>query len=108
MQLALLDSFARVEMSRTPLSKVVNNLISDPRRDAHNILITPKLLPSDAAQLRLLLQKGVSILVVALLWDEENTQTLGVATALGCQVAGVRPGQDLASALYHDIGAGSR
>ncbi|HVE92551.1 MAG TPA: DUF58 domain-containing protein [Actinomycetota bacterium] len=107
-QLSLLDSFARVEMARVPLSKVISRLITDPRRDAHNILITPKLLAADAAQLRLLLNKGVSILVVALIWDEANTETLSVATALGCQVAGVHPGQDLATALYHDIGAGSR
>lgn len=107
-QLALLDSFARIEMSRDPLSKVIMRLIADPRRDAHNILITPKMETTEAAQLRILLDKGVSILVVALLWDEENVNTLGIAAALGCQVAGVHPGQDLATALYHDIGAGNR
>ncbi|HVL81774.1 MAG TPA: DUF58 domain-containing protein [Actinomycetota bacterium] len=107
-QLAMLDAFARVDMAREPLTKVVTRLISDPRRDAHNILITPRLGAHEAAQLRLLLNKGVSILVVALIWNEEHAETLSVASALGCQVAGVHPGQDLASALYHDIGAGSR
>jgi uncharacterized protein (DUF58 family) len=107
-QLPLLDSFARVELSREPLSKVIMRLISDPRRDAHNILVTPKLANQEAAQLRILLNKGVSILVVALLWDEENAETLGIAASLGCQVAGVHPGQDLSTALYHDIGAGNR
>jgi hypothetical protein len=43
-----------------------------------------------------------------LLWDDENADTMGRAAALGCQVAAVHPGQDLASALYHDIGAGNR
>jgi hypothetical protein len=56
----------------------------------------------------LLLQKGISLLVVALLWDEQADDTINAAAALGCQVAAVRPGQDLATALYHDIGAGSR
>ena len=37
-----------------------------------------------------------------------SVTTLNAAAALGCQVAAVRPGQDLSSALYHDIGAGSR
>jgi len=107
-QLSALDAFARVDFSREPLSKVIMRMISDPRRDAHNILITPRLTHLEAAQLRILLNKGVSILVVALLWEEEDAQTLGIAASLGCQVAAVHQGQDLASALFHDIGAGNR
>lgn len=106
--LRYLDALARVEMSRDPLTKVIMRLIADPRRDAHNILITPKLGQTEASQLKILLDKGVSVMVVALLWDEENAETPGVAAALGCQVAGVHPGQDLTTALYADIGAGQR
>jgi hypothetical protein len=83
-------------------------LIASPRRDAHNILITPKLGDTEAAQLRLLLNTGVSVLVVALLWDEENADTAGRAAALGCQVVAVHPGQDLSAALFQSIGAGNR
>lgn len=107
-QMPLLDAFARVDMSREPLSKVILRMIADPRRDAHNILVTPRLGHLEAAQLRILLNKGVSILVVALLWEEENAETLGVAASLGCQVAAIHPGQDLSTALYSDIGAGNR
>lgn len=103
-----LDAYARVELSREPLTKLIMRLISDPKRDAHNILITPKLSATEAAQLRILLNKGVSILVVALLWEEEYSETLGVAASLGCQVAAIHPGQDIAAALYQDIGAGNR
>jgi hypothetical protein len=95
-------------MSREPLTTVITRLIADPRRDAHNVLITPRLGAHEAAQLRLLLQKGISLLVVALLWRDDSDETLNAAAALGCQVAAVRPGQDLRSSLYHDIGAGSR
>jgi uncharacterized protein (DUF58 family) len=107
-QLVLLDALARLEMSRESLSHMVLRLINTPRRDAHNILITPRLGPEVAAQLRLLLQTGVSILVVALLWSDDNAETVGTAAALGCQVVGVHPGQDLAEALYHQIGGGTR
>jgi uncharacterized protein (DUF58 family) len=107
-QIQLLDATARVELDREPLSKVIMRLVTSPRRDAHNILITPRLGATEAAQLKLLLNKGVSVLVVALLWNEEHAETMGVAAALGCQVAGVHPGQDLASALYADMGAGNR
>ena len=85
---------------REPLAKVIMRLIANPQRNSHNILITPRLTPLEAAQLRLLLNTGVSIFAVALLWDEEDATTLGTAAALGCQVAGVRPGDDLSAVLY--------
>ena len=107
-QTALLDTFARVEMDREPLSSVINRMLAGGQRDAHNILVTPHLSPTTAAQLKLLLQTGVSVLVIALLWDEGESQVMGAASALGCQVAGVRPGDDLASALFHDAASGGR
>ncbi len=107
-QLLLLDALARLDMERQPLSAAIMRLVASPRRDAHNILVTPRLGPDEAARLKLLLDTGVSVLVVALLWDEQGADTAGVAASLGCQVASVRPGQDLASALYGEIGAGNR
>ncbi len=107
-QLQMLDALARVDLDREPLSKSIMRLVTSSQRDAHNILITPRLGPSEAAQLRLLLNTGVSILVVALLWDDENADTMGRAAALGCQVVGVHPDQDLATALFNNIGAGNR
>lgn len=107
-QLQLLDAFSRVDLTRDPFGSVIQRMVAQPRRDAHVVMVTPKLTEEDAAQLKLLLEKGASILVVALLWGEEENQTLNVAAALGCQVAGVHPGDDLRTALHHDIGAGSR
>jgi uncharacterized protein (DUF58 family) len=107
-QLSLLDSMARLEMSREPLTSVIMRMLTSNKRDAHNVLITPRLGQLEAGQLKLLLNKGVSVLVVALLWDDEHADTPGVAAALGCQVVAVHPGQDLSSALFHDIGAGNR
>jgi uncharacterized protein (DUF58 family) len=107
-QLLLLDALARVDLDRASLSQVIMRMLGNGQRDAHNILITPHLGVKEASQLKLLLNTGVSILVVALLWDEENTETMAVAASLGCAVVGVHPGQDLATALYGDIGAGNR
>ena len=107
-QLTMLDALARLDLSREPLGAMIRRLISNPRRDAHNVLITPRLGAHEAAQLRILLNTGVSILVVALLWDEENAETMGVAASLGCQVVGVHPNQDLGTALYHQVGGGTR
>ena len=99
-QLPVLDAYARVELDREPLPKVIMRLLASSQRDAHNILITPRLTPLEAAQLRLLLNTGVSIMVVALLWDDANAGTVATAASLGCQVVGVHPGQDIGAALY--------
>ena len=107
-QLMLLDSLARLEMAREPLTNLLMRLVASPRRDGHMIMITPNLRQKEAAQLKLLLDKGVSVLVVSLLWDESNAQTMGTAAALGCQVVGVHPGQDLSTALYNEVGSGVR
>lgn len=107
-QLMLLDGLARLEMSRMPVTQMIMRMVSNSRRSAHNILVTPRLGELEAAQLKLLLNTGASVLVVALLWDDENAHTPGTAAALGCQVVAVHPGQDLTTALYQDIGAGNR
>ena len=107
-QLLLLDNLARLELSRAPLGEMLLRMVSGSRRDAHNVLITPRLGREEAARLKLLLNTGVSILVVALLWDEDASDTMGVAAGLGCQVVGVHPGQDLSTALYNEVAGSGR
>ena len=108
MQMMLLDALTRVEPSRERLSKLIMRLIATPRRDAHNVLITPKLTQHEAAQLRILLNTGVSILVVALAFEENENDTAATAASLGCQVVEVHPNDDLATALHGAVGAGTR
>jgi uncharacterized protein (DUF58 family) len=103
-QTRMLDAFARVELSREPLTNAIMRMVTSSQRDSHNILITPHLSTVEAAQLRMLLNTGVSVLVVALLWDESEANTMGVAASLGCNVIGIKPGDDLASALFAATG----
>ena len=103
----LLDACARVELGKRPLEEAIMRMVSDTRRDAHNVLVTPHLTPDSAAKLKFLLNKGVSVLVVALVWEEAAEETLNTATSLGCQVVELRPGQSIAGALYTEVGAGS-
>src|SRR5439155_19224579 len=76
-QLMLLDALTRLDQDREPLSRVLMRLVASPQRDAHNILITPQLGATEATQLRMLLNTGVSVLVVALRWDEDDANTMG-------------------------------
>jgi uncharacterized protein (DUF58 family) len=106
--LELLDAMARVDFGKQPLSDTILRVTADPSRDAHTLLITPRLLPPAAAQLRLLINKGVSVTVVALLWEEEAEETAATASALGCGVVELRPDQSIAAALSVEVGAGRR
>jgi hypothetical protein len=51
-------------------------------------------------------QRGASVLVAALIWEEESAETLGIAASLGCQVIEIRPGVPLAVAFRREVGAG--
>ncbi|HEX9712670.1 MAG TPA: DUF58 domain-containing protein [Actinomycetota bacterium] len=102
----LLDATARVEMQRKPLDEVLKRMVFNNQRDAHTVLISPRLRAEETARLKMLLNKGVSVLVVALIWDQDSEETINTATALGCQVVELRPGQSIAGALYTEVGAG--
>lgn len=107
-QIPVLDALARLEFGKAPITQTITTLAADPRRDAHTILITPRLGAKEAAQLKLLVNKGVAVQVVALIWEEEAEETLRTAAALGCGITELRPGQSIASALSVEVGAGRR
>ena len=105
--LQLLDSMARAELEDTTLVEPIMRLVTNPNRDSHVVIVTPRLDREAAARLQLLTKRGASVLVVALLWDEGSSDTLGTAAALGCQVVEVRPDMPLREAFRHEVGAGS-
>ena len=105
-QLQLLDALARVERVKAPLNESIMRLVGDNLRNTHLVVITPRLDSASAARLDILLQRGISVLVVALLWGEESAETLGRASSLGAQVVEVRPNIPLAVAFRHLVGAG--
>ena len=105
-QIALLDALARVERVKAPLGDALSRVVGEGVHNGHLVVITPRLDAVAAARLDLLLQRGTSVLVAALLWGEEATETLGRAATLGAQVIEVRPNVPLAVAFRHMVGAG--
>ena len=102
----MLDSLARVELENVSLADSVMGLVNSPSRDNHIIIVTPRLDPEVASRLSLLVQRGASVLVAAVVWDETFTDTLGIAASLGCQVIEIRPGAPLAVSFRREVGAG--
>jgi uncharacterized protein (DUF58 family) len=85
----LLDVLAGVKRESVSFTTALDRLFSDPRRSSHNIVITPHLSQEGAARLRLLLERGGSLLLVLALWDDTDPLTLHRAGGLGCNVVEV-------------------
>ena len=105
-QMMFLDTLARFELQNETMAEPITRLLSNPSRDNHMVVITPHLSSEVAGRLRLLVERGASVLVAALIFDERGYDTLGTAAALGCQVIEIRPGVPLAVAFRREVGAG--
>jgi uncharacterized protein (DUF58 family) len=106
--LSLMDSLARASVQKGTADALLDRVLPSLTADVELVLITPLLTPAAATRLRLLLNRGISVVVVALMWDEEAVDTLASAAALGVQVIEVGPNTSLTMAFRHEVGAGSR
>jgi uncharacterized protein (DUF58 family) len=103
-RIPLLDQLAEIQPEKAELSGALDRLFVDPQRNAHNILITPHITQSAAARLRLLLERGGSLIVVLLLWDDTDPMTVHRAAGLHCNVVEAIPGAPLAAVFQRVIG----
>jgi uncharacterized protein (DUF58 family) len=106
-RMSLLDALARVERVDAPLTDAIARLLSTGTAGSHLVFVTPRLTADAVTRLDLLLRRGSSVVVVALLYGESVPDTLARAAALGCQVVEVRPRVPLSVAFRREVGAGS-
>jgi uncharacterized protein (DUF58 family) len=85
-EIGLLDELAKVNRDKVPLTKALERLLMDRNRNAHNVIITPHLERDSAARMRLLIERGVSLLLVQIVWDGTDPLSVHRAGALGCGV----------------------
>jgi len=95
----LLDHLAAVQMTNTPLKNAGPRLLSESRRGAHFVVISPHLDRTVTDQLRLVLQRGASVALVKLVWDEADPLSWAHAAELGCQVIPVSTDGSLSAAF---------
>lgn len=103
-RIPLLDELSAIQPEKVELTPALDRLFVDPQRNAHNILITPHITQTSAARLRLLLERGGSLIVVLLLWDDTDPMTLHRAAGLHCNVVEAVPGAPLAQVFQRVIG----
>jgi uncharacterized protein (DUF58 family) len=101
----LLDALARAEPVKGALADTMSRLLLNIPRDAHVVLVTPLLDAEAAARLRLLVDRGMSVLVVALMWLDEAVDTLASAAGLGVHVVEVGPNTNLTMAFRREVAA---
>ena len=107
-RIGYLDQLAAVQRQRIPLVKGVERLLRTARAGVHHVVVTPHLDPPAAAGLSVLVERGASLLVVAIAWEESDPLTLQRASEIGAQVVEMRPGAALAAVTAHALGAGTR
>lgn len=107
-RLDLLDDLARAGMSREPLSASLRPLLAEARARAHVLVVTPHLDAESAGQLRLIVERGVSVVVAHVKWDETDPRSPLRAAAVGCHVVQVPSGAPLDAVFGHSVGGRAR
>ena len=107
-KLPFLDELARVQADDTPFDAASVHILGEARRGSHLVVLTPHLDKDAAGLLRLALERGASVTIGALVWDETDPLFFGRAAALGCEVVQIPAGASLEAVFTHQIGAGIR
>jgi len=102
-RVALLDALARVEQERSTLRESVERIVGDGRRDRHIVIVTASVDADVARRIRLLLDRGVSVLLVMLVWERTDPITLHRAARVGAPVVEVHQGAPLGQVLRHVV-----
>jgi uncharacterized protein (DUF58 family) len=91
----MLDALAGVSVEKAPLRDALARMVHEPRANAHNVVITPHIDRETATRLRLLLERGTSLLLVMVLWEASDFASLHRAGSLGCNVVELSTGMAL-------------
>jgi uncharacterized protein (DUF58 family) len=104
----LLDHLAELQLSNDRLVTGLERILRNPRRDTHMVVITPYLDSQTTARLKLLLDRGISIIIVLVQWEDSDPLTQHRAGQLGCSVVEVSASTPLGGAFRHMVGQGVR
>jgi uncharacterized protein (DUF58 family) len=104
----MLDALAAASVEKAPLRDSLTRLMHEPRGNAHNVVITPHLDRETATRLRLLLERGTSLLLVMVLWEATDFASLHRAGSLGCNVVELGTGMPLERVFQRVVRAAGR
>lgn len=106
-KIELLDRLAVVEREGVRLTSALDRLMVGRGGRSHNLVVTPHIDRDAAIRLRVILDRGTSVLLVLVLWEDTDPATLQRAGALGCEVVEITTGAPLERVFRHAL-AGRR
>jgi uncharacterized protein (DUF58 family) len=104
----LLDHLARLDLAPSAMKEAGPILMDDARSGAHFVVITPHIDKDTTALLRLVMERGASVTIGSLLWDETDPLSLARAASLGCRAVQIPVGVSITGAFAHQVGGGFR
>jgi uncharacterized protein (DUF58 family) len=104
----LLDALAQLNPVKSTLLDLLARVEPTISNDVELMVVTPRLTLDAILRMRLMVDRGVSVRVVALLWDDEAVDHLGQAAALGLKIVEIGPTTNMTMALQHEVGGGLR
>lgn len=103
-RITMLDELARLELTDIPMHQAIERLISERRGDMHMCIVSTGFDRETASRVRMLVEKGMSLVVALVRWEEADPNAARRARETGAQVVKVSPGQQLESAFAHALG----
>jgi uncharacterized protein (DUF58 family) len=107
-RIALLDELARLELTDEPVSAAIERVITERRASTHMCLVSTGFDSRTASRVRMLTDKGMSLVVALVKWEDADPNAARRAREVGAQVVQVSPGQQLESAFAHALGLARR
>ena len=103
-RIALLDQLAMLQFSDAPVHDAIERIITERRGDTHMCLVSTRFDTRTAARIRLLTERGMSLVVALVQWEDADPNAARRAREIGAQVVRVAPGQQLESLFAHSLG----
>lgn len=107
-RISLLDALAKLELSEASVHDAVERVIAERRGDTHMCLVSTRFDNRTSARIRLLTEKGMSLVVALVQWEDSDPNAARRARETGAQVVQVTPGQQLEAAFAHALGLALR
>ena len=107
-RIALLDELAQLQLGAAPVHAAVERVITERRGDTHMCLVSTGFDARTASRVRLLTEKGMSLVVALVDWEEADPNASRRAREAGAQVVKISPGQQLEAAFAHGLGLAVR
>jgi uncharacterized protein (DUF58 family) len=103
-RIGLLDQLAQLELTDQPVSSAIERVITERRAGTHLCLVATGFDSRTAARVRMLTDKGMSLVVALVKWDESDPNAARRAREIGASVVQISPGEQLHHAFAHGLG----